>query len=730
METDQKIMKRRRVMKEVKKTTPTIKMRHRAVALLLLIIIAFSSASCNFADEPKVSDNDASQVIATTDENTEKVTEEKKYSERSEIPEEKIKEIKKQFDRQIVPEHYVFPAGTYSFESGRLELQTHGMYGEACAVYVKRDSRGVYWEWIGGFEFRYTDTPPYIYCDHKFYELGEALEKNIIYNGDLEIIYESYKNANYDICYKQYVTPTMDSMFYGKAVYVTVQPQYNDKEYTVEDFADIGCVAVEEATREDLEKEPNKICKRWLVHLDRQSKEWVIEAFKILYERDDVFLVQTDSYNEYGVIPNDVDYAKQTELTRIDMHGAWDIQRYAANITVGIIDSGIEMLPELEPNINVELSRSFDPEDSAPFNDTYGDGHGTKVASLIGAKTNNSTGMAGICWEVQMVSLKVGTGKSEIIEAINYATANNISVINCSMGRTGADQYDQLEKDAIENFPGLFICIAGNHSSDIDTVPYYPASYDLSNIIVVGAYNTQDQMTTFSNYGSNSVDLFAPGQSLYVLNNVGVYVDSQGTSFAAPIVTGVVALMLAKYPNFSRGWIKEKLLDSVKSKTSLSGKCVSEGLLQAHRTLCPHDSPEDYEQATPTNHWITCECGYQGYMLHRYDTIGESVSSNEHYAYCVCGASTVQYHTFTEVYYNASQHKLCCECGGYMYSSHSYIKRYASINHNQHTAYCACGDSITENHTRATDMDLGISYCTKCDYKLELWNVKDEYELQ
>ncbi|MBP3370158.1 MAG: hypothetical protein J6L85_05340 [Clostridia bacterium] len=65
-----------------------------------------------------------------------------------------------------------------------------------------------------------------------------------------------------------------------------------------------------------------------------------------------------------------------------------------------------------------------------------------------------------------------------------------------------------------------------------------------------------------------------------------------------------------------------------------------------------------------------------------------------------------------------------------MYSSHSYIKRYASMNHNQHTAYCACGDSITENHIRATDMDLGISYCTKCDYKLELWNVKDEYELQ
>ncbi|MBP3370160.1 MAG: hypothetical protein J6L85_05350 [Clostridia bacterium] len=146
-------------MKEVKKTTTTIKMRHRAVALLLLIIIAFSSVSCNFADEPKVSDNDASQVIATTDEKTEKVTEEKKYSERSEIPEEKIKEIKKQFDRQIVPEHYVFPAVTYSFENGRLELQTYGMYGDACVIYAKDQSLIVYWQDINGFEFRYLHAP-------------------------------------------------------------------------------------------------------------------------------------------------------------------------------------------------------------------------------------------------------------------------------------------------------------------------------------------------------------------------------------------------------------------------------------------------------------------------------------------------------------------------------------------------------------------------------------------
>ncbi|MBP3370159.1 MAG: S8 family serine peptidase [Clostridia bacterium] len=382
------------------------------------------------------------------------------------------------------------------------------------------------------------------------------------------------------------------------------------------------------------------------MHLGKESKEWAIQAIEMLYEREDVFYATVDAYNSFGIVPNDTEYSQgnQTEFLKISMPSAWDIQRYAANVTVGIIDSGIEMLPELDPNLNVSLSRSFDPNDNDPFSDTYGDGHGTKVASLIGAKSNNSTGMAGICWEVQMVSLKVGVQVDEITEAVKYAKENNIRVINCSMGRP--NYLDENEKAAIESFPGLFICIAGNDGTDNDAVPYYPASYDLPNIIVVGASSTlKGKKWSHSNYGANTVDLFAPGQNIRVLTNAGSYENSSGTSFAAPIVTGVVALMIANNPGKSREWIKDKLFDSVDVDAdavfNFVGKCATGGHLNAYKALCPHDSPEDYEQATPTNHWITCECGYQGYMLHRYDTIGESVSSNEHYAYCVCGASTV-----------------------------------------------------------------------------------------
>lgn len=65
-----------------------------------------------------------------------------------------------------------------------------------------------------------------------------------------------------------------------------------------------------------------------------------------------------------------------------------------------------------------------------------------------------------------------------------------------------------------------------------------------------------------------------------------------------------------------------------------------------------------------------------------------------------------------------------------MYSSHSYIRRYVSDGHNTHTAYCACGDSITEKHTNTTDMDLGVSYCTKCNHRMELWDYEEEHKTE
>lgn len=101
-------------MRNVK--TTTIKMRYRTVTLLLLILIALSVVSCNVEGESEITENNASQVIEQTQGKTEKATEEKKYSKRSEIPEEKIEEIKKYYDLKVVPKYFINPSGTYMRE--------------------------------------------------------------------------------------------------------------------------------------------------------------------------------------------------------------------------------------------------------------------------------------------------------------------------------------------------------------------------------------------------------------------------------------------------------------------------------------------------------------------------------------------------------------------------------------------------------------------------------------
>ena len=297
------------LMKSITKTgTTTFKMWHRTLALLLLILIAFSSASCNAigalekTDASEHSHDSLTNTESSKDTEDTKETEQLKYHEVLEISEEKIEEIKALYDQKIVPEKHTFSSGSqHSFEEGELELQTFGRFGNAYAIYAKNDYRGVNWEIIKGFEFRYTHATPYIYFNQEFYELGEAVEKGLIYKGDLETIHKSYKERNYDPYYKQYVIPKIDSSFYGKSVYVTVQPQYSDKVYTVEDFKETGCVNVEDVTNFSLLEEPNRIGRKWRLDLGKESKEWAIEVIKMLLERDDVFATQTDYYNEYGI---------------------------------------------------------------------------------------------------------------------------------------------------------------------------------------------------------------------------------------------------------------------------------------------------------------------------------------------------------------------------------------------------------------------------------------------
>ena len=231
-----------------------------------------------------------------------------------------------------------------------------------------------------------------------------------------------------------------------------------------------------------------------------------------------------------------------TEDADIDVPEAWDITIGSANVVIAVIDSGLaHPHPEISPNVwlnSVESNgtEGVDDDNNGYVDDFYGwdfwnndnsiedyNSHGTHVTGTIAARGNNGTAITGVNWVVQIMALRIGgiVGTvGDATEAIEYAVDNGADIINASWG---GPNYSQFLYDAISyaNDNGvLFITAAGNGGSDgigdnIDQSPGYPASYDLNNIITVAATDQNDNLTSFSNYGPDSVDVAAPGENIY-----------------------------------------------------------------------------------------------------------------------------------------------------------------------------------------------------------------------
>ncbi len=300
--------------------------------------------------------------------------------------------------------------------------------------------------------------------------------------------------------------------------------------------------------------------------------------------------------------------------------GAWALTRGSRDIKVAIIDTGIDFYHlDLKDNIwmNPEESgvdeegrdRSSNgvDDDGNGYIDDYrgwhmlshhnnpqdGHGHGTHVAGTIGAVGNNSLGVVGVNWEVSLIPIKAfsdygSTTAAALIEAIEYATAVGAHLTNNSWG--GAN-FSQALYDAIleaKQAGVFFIASAGNHGGDNDLNPYYPASYDLDNIISVAATDHRDRPATFSGYGLESVDISAPGVDIYSTLPYNQYGNKSGTSMAAPHVSGAVALLLSYLPNSSMQSIRARLLLNGDVLPTLQGRSKSGARINLVKALEAH----------------------------------------------------------------------------------------------------------------------------------------------
>lgn len=253
--------------------------------------------------------------------------------------------------------------------------------------------------------------------------------------------------------------------------------------------------------------------------------------------------------------PDDTWYGDQWNLDRIEMEPAWNLATGSTSLTIAILDSGIEAgLPEfsgrLLPGYDF-VNDDADPDDDS-FWDEFFTGHGTAVASILGANANNAQGIAGVDWNCKILPIKVldsdlSGSYSVWAEAVDHAVAQGADVINLSAGGPGNSP---VLRQAIEDAIAAGVIFVTVTHNDGNASVSFPGSMDQA--ITVGASNQLDSRANFSNHGKG-IDLVAPGLSVHAVADDGVvYNDWQGTSFAAPHVSGVVSLVLSMRPDLDQ----------------------------------------------------------------------------------------------------------------------------------------------------------------------------------
>lgn len=258
---------------------------------------------------------------------------------------------------------------------------------------------------------------------------------------------------------------------------------------------------------------------------------------------------------------------------------AWDITTGDPSIVIAVIDSGIDYNHEdLAANVWVNSlecnNNGLDNDGDGYVNDCHGINaitgtgdpmddffHGTHVSGTIGAAGNNAIGVTGVNWNVTLLACKFldseGNGNTaDAVTCLDYLALKKDAGVNivASNNSWGGSPYSQALSDAIvaQRTRGiLFVAAAGNDSFDNDQLPTYPCSYDLSNVIcVASAYDALS--FSFSNYGTGTVHVAAPGQGILSTVPNNGYDTYDGTSMATPHVTGLVALLKAQDP--TRDW--------------------------------------------------------------------------------------------------------------------------------------------------------------------------------
>ncbi len=318
----------------------------------------------------------------------------------------------------------------------------------------------------------------------------------------------------------------------------TTKESNNNNEWIIKWRSDYPQLLEEQATI--LDWLPDQHVTRIKLNDEINSNEWIIEW------QDDprIEYIHPNTFISISTLPDDRYYTEQYYLEQIKAQGVWK-EKYAREIVIAVLDTGIDYNhPDLHdrvlPGYNILDNNATAMDDN---------GHGTNVAGIIAANSNNKIGISGITNNVKLLPIKIldGAGKSDsfyVGQGIRYAADHGANIIVIASGELVYTPFIAEAVDYAYENNVLIVAAAGNKSLEIN----YPAA--LPNVIAVGAVDRNDKHIDYSNFGQQ-LDVVAPGEAIYTTHLDNSYVAVSGTSFVAPQVAALAAVLMQKYPELT-----------------------------------------------------------------------------------------------------------------------------------------------------------------------------------
>jgi subtilisin family serine protease len=303
----------------------------------------------------------------------------------------------------------------------------------------------------------------------------------------------------------------------------------------------------------------------------------ISRAVQILSAHPAVAYAEPDYLAHIIATPDDPLYAGQWGLTQINAPAAWDVITGTSDVVIAVIDSGLntshsDLAGQLWANPGEIAGNSVDDDNNGYADDIHGwnlvdddadlsdnTGHGTQVAGVIAAATNNSQGVAGVCWNCRLMVVKVTqaggvANYSDIAAGVAYAAQKGADVINLSLGGYS----DSATLKAAIAAASQTAVVVGGAGNDDSSAPFYPAAYDDHVLAVAGTTNSDTKVGT-SNYGA-WVDVSAPGEAITTTFSGGGYGSTSGTSMAAPFASGLAGLLRSQHSDWSPNMVRAQIV--------------------------------------------------------------------------------------------------------------------------------------------------------------------------